>query len=336
MTGLTASPSLNASDAGSWSPNTRAHVSWTPGKYDSLSGVGYYHVLIDGSASIPNAAADQGRVYEIPGVSPSSITVEDMPPGKHKISIVAVDRATNEGPAASTYFYSDPDFPGLVIQNPAAASTKLNAKSALSAEATDSAGISSVKFAIDGITVGTVRPASLTTDYTAKFTPKWSQFTNGTHTLEVTDYDMVGRATTRSRTFKLDTHAPSLTVVSHSGSPFYPRLRDGFKDNWSIKFKTGEAGSASLLVYSPSGALARTITKTIAKAGTYSMSWDGTSSKYDWMTKPAQNTDTPKFRVKIRVRDAAGNTHTSSSYAATMKFYEIVKTGPSTVKVVLR
>ena len=38
-----------------------------------------------------------------------------MPAGKHKLSVVAVDRATNEGPASSTYFYSDPDTPTVTF-----------------------------------------------------------------------------------------------------------------------------------------------------------------------------------------------------------------------------
>jgi len=50
----------------------------------------------------------QGRLYDVPGKTPSDFTIENVPAGKHSLGIAAVDRAGNTGPVASVDFYSDP------------------------------------------------------------------------------------------------------------------------------------------------------------------------------------------------------------------------------------
>jgi hypothetical protein len=97
-----------------WVPSSRAHLTWSDGpyaggQYDSLSGDAYYQVLLDDVAIIPDSATSptRGRVYCVPAMTlPRSISIEEMPPGRHKLSLLVVDRATNESSATSLYFCS--------------------------------------------------------------------------------------------------------------------------------------------------------------------------------------------------------------------------------------
>ena len=64
-------------------PTSRLHISWADKQYDALSGVGYFQILIDGAARIPDSPSNpvQGRVYSLDGVTPDGVTVENMPAG---------------------------------------------------------------------------------------------------------------------------------------------------------------------------------------------------------------------------------------------------------------
>ena len=167
VAGLEIRTGLTSSVVTTWQPRTRAHITWTPGQYDHLAGVGYYEVLIDDKPIIPekNTLPEQGRAYAAPShlegtfPFPSSIVVEDMPPGAHKVSVVAVDRATNKGPAVSAYYYSDPDTPTITITAPT--NGLLKETLYIAADAFDAAGPPSVKFALDGSNIATLHRAAV-------------------------------------------------------------------------------------------------------------------------------------------------------------------------------
>ena len=54
--GLMASPTTDTALAGSVTAGTRTHVTWLSQDYDTLSGVAYYQVLLDGTNVIPDGA----------------------------------------------------------------------------------------------------------------------------------------------------------------------------------------------------------------------------------------------------------------------------------------
>jgi hypothetical protein len=304
--GLKASPTLNTADAGKWTSSSRAHVTWEPAKYDSLSGVAYYQVLIDGSDVIPGASADQGRVFEVPGVSPSSITVEDMPPGKHKVSIVCVDRATNKSPAASTYFMSDPDVPTIQF---GAFSPTVPAKPAISVVASDAGGVASVSYTLDGTPIGTATGAPYTLH------PNLSHFSNGPHTLVATVKDMLGRTSSVSMTVTLDRTAPTIKSVSRS-------LKGG-----TLKLTFTLSKSATMrMVF---GSLHTT--HFYAHKGRYSL-----SLAYPRAIDNAYTTRLSKHSWSLSATDAVGNVSTKSHGTASIVNYRFVQTGPNSVKVIFR
>jgi|GEM_PF-1134805 len=324
-----------------WFSQNRVVLKWSNVQQDKLSGTAYYRVYLDGSCVIPGssspldpASGAGGMPWYRTGRSQESLTLESVGAGKHTVQITAVDRAGNEGArGAGISVFADFDAPGLAIVKPASSASRLSAASYLSVQASDTGGVASVNYAIDGVSVGTMKPTKYATTFNSNLRPEWSGYANGLHRFTAKVTDMVGRQTSVSRDFILDKKAPSVSIKSSGPSPFYPRIREGYKDNYSIKFSSSEEATASMLIYNTSGTLRRTISKRVA-AGTSTLTWDGTLSSLDFAK--ANLAKTYKYKVKIRLVDRAGNTTTSSSRSASIMFYEIVKTGPNSAKIVDR
>ena len=344
VTGLGAFSSSTADkpvSSTAWLSQDRLVLKWSNTQQDLLSGTAYYRVYRDGTCIVPGdvsltdpVSGEAGVPWYREGRSQESLTLESVTAGKHSIQVAAVDRAGNESALQKAVVVNiDPDIPQIGVLTPSSDGARISGQTYLSVQTTDSGGVASVNFAIDGASVGTVKPSKRTTSYTANFKPAWSRFSNGKHRLTAKVTDMVGRQSSASRDFVLDKTPPSLSVQSHGGSLFYPRLRDDYKDNYKIKFKTGETASASMLIYDSKGKLRRTIKKTV-KSGTSSLTWDGSVPGWDMGT--ASISATYKFTVKVRVADKVGNTRTSSGYKTSIRFYEIVKTGPNSARIVDR
>ena len=192
VTGLTIATALNRAAETTWTAAKRAYVTWDPSlNYDDLSGIGYYQVLVDDKPLIPETSSTptQGRVYSAPWLpTPSAITVENMAPGAHKVSIVTVDRATNVGPPTSQWFYSDPDTPTISFTSPI--TNILSAKTIFSVNASDLAGPPTVVFQLDAAVLATVTAAPYS------FKPDLGRLGTGTHTLKATVIDHLGRSVT--------------------------------------------------------------------------------------------------------------------------------------------
>ena len=113
---LTPGGPVVASSGGSTPTSSqKAVITWTAGEQDVLglanSGVAYYQVLVDGAPYDGGSSA--GRVFSASWLPhPSTITLDSMPPGRHAVTVVAVDRATNQSaPSDPVDFISDPDTP---------------------------------------------------------------------------------------------------------------------------------------------------------------------------------------------------------------------------------
>ena len=326
VTGFAASPSLVASQAGSWTSASRAHLSWAADRYDDLSGVAYYRVFVDDQPVIPAGTIDTlGRIFEVLGRTPAAVTIENMPAGKHKVSIVAVDRATNEGPATNTYFYSDPDAPKVAFLTPTA--SILRVKPSMTATASDLAGVKYVVYKLDGAKLGTttVAPYALTPDLSA--------FASGTHTLSVSAIDMLGRVTTVSRTVTLDKTPVTVTGFSRTPSVFYPVIRDGYYDNSTIKYTLNKSATVTLTIRNSAGATVRTL-KASKGAGSSSFVWDGKWASDGKVHVSSSGSST--YTYQISAVDAAGYTATTTKLSTTIRNYELVKTSSGSVKVVPR
>lgn len=325
ITKLTAKPYVSYAGAtsGVWFPGTRAYFFWEDKEYDALSGTAGYLVSVNDVplSDKPTTVLD---VYHL-GHTLTSFTIEDLPAGKNKISIKSVDRATNQSPAVTTYFYSDPDTPSLKIDAPVA--NGLVARSAVfSVTATDAAGIADVRFFVDGGLVGTdtSKPYSLVKDMAA--------YADGPHVLTVKARDMYGREVVQSVDFVLDKILPTVSSLADSPDPFYPVLQDGYKDYTTVSFYTNEPGYAYVYFYDAAGTPRAGRSTPISGAGTYAVHWDGTWN----LTPDAEPAVNATYSYRVVVVDRAGNRTTSGKGYTTYRDYELVRVAPNAVRVVPR
>jgi len=312
---VVARPSAKYSGAtGGWFESNRAHVTWEDMEYDAMSGIAYYKIVVNGEEF------DQ-RVWHL-GHTSTSISVEDLPPGENVIEIIPIDRATNEGPAEKVTFKSDPDYPVVKITTPSAEGQTLPVKPTFAADVTDGAGIQWVDFAIDG--------KSIYTDLEAPYAVTWNMasYSTGPHTLTVRAKDMYGHVTEAKRTFYVDKTIPIVSSLSDAPDPFYPVLKDGYKDAMTVNFFTSEGGKCALYVYDSAGNLWAKRTKRCIGSGWQSMSWDGVGGE--------DEVKVGTFTYKIEVRDAAGNPGYSATGYTTIRDYEIVRVAPNAVQIVPR
>lgn len=340
--GLTASASGLPSKDGKWTEARRRDLRWTRKGYDALSGVGGFQATINGkqAAFAHNVAPDvayepYGRLingYEPPLPQVSNITIEDIPAGESVLGIKVVDRATNMSSEKTVKSYVDFDTPKISITSPSS-NGLVALKPTFKVSASDAAGITQVRYYIDNVYVGasTKSPFSLTKDM--------SSVSNGSHTLKAVAYDQIGTSApnfgswkvahtaTTTRTFKVDKTRPSLSSISGAPNPFFPRKRDGYKDNLKVKFRSSESGTAKLTIKNSKGTVVRTVTKKCSSGSNY-IYWNG---KYNSGSVKAGT-----FRYVLSYTDAAGNSTSSSSRKATIKFYELVKTARNKLKVVSR
>jgi hypothetical protein len=257
-----------------------------------------------------------------------SLTVEDLTSGKHTIQVSAVDRALNESAkSAPVTVYVDASAPRVTVKSPAYNGISVGAKTTLSALAEDDAGVSAVGFMVDGSHLGTVTASAPSTQFTANKYADMSGLAAGTHTLKVTAQDVAGRIASTTRTFVLDKTAPAISSLSGAPTPFYPRKRDGYKDNFRVKFRTSEAGTAKLVIKNSKGRVVRTVTKKV-NAGSQFVSWNGKQT--DGAVRAGS------FRYTLSMSDAAGNTRTVSPRTVSIRFYEIVRVSSGAVRIVQR
>ena len=204
VTVATSSPSGSAvaTQGGStWTESSRAVVRWAAEEQDALSGVAYYQVLVDGQPFVPlkDSSPELGRVYSpLPGlgIHPSSLTIENMPPGRHKISVIAVDRATNESAeSTAVYFQSDPDTPKISLTSPSG--SMIGAHPSVVASASDDAGVALVEFKLDDGHGARSLLKRSSTPYSGQV--DLSSFASGPCTLTATVTDRYGRTATDLR-----------------------------------------------------------------------------------------------------------------------------------------
>jgi hypothetical protein len=320
---MVVSPTTDSDDATSVIPTSRIHISWTPKEYDALSGVAYYQISIDGTAAIPDSASNppQGRVYAVPGVSPRGVTIENLPTGRHVVSVQAVDRATNVGTATSTVVYSDPDTPTVSITSPSGSALGVNPK--LTAVAGDKGGIVSVVFRLDGSTLATytTAPYSGTADL--------SGFSTGAgHVLTATVTDRFGRQVTARKTVSIDSTPLRLLRFSRTPTTFYPIKRDKYYDDSYITFKLNKAVTAKVTIKNSSGTTVKTLYKGVNANESTTIKWDG-----KWASDGKAKKGT--YYYVLSATDSAGYSVTSSRLTTYIKNYQLVRVGGG-IRVIAR
>lgn len=310
----------------SWIDQSRVVIRWDGTERDALSGTKYYRVFIDGKPLVQEGGEEIGFQT---GRATMSVTVEDLTPGAHSIYVTAVDRAGNESvPSNAASANLDFDTPTVAITAPVGDPGVVGLSSTLAATANDEVAVRYVNFRVDGTSVGTYWPTGLQTSATAKVQPDWSGFSNGTHTLTVYVADHVGHVTAESKTIVLDKTPPVMTFVSAGPTPFYPRKHDGYRDNFIVKARSNEVATAKLTIKDSTGKVWRTVTKSVPAGVTSSVYWNGHS------TTGAMKAGT--FRWTLQMVDACGNVSAARSGTTSIRYYQVVRTSASTVRIVQR
>ncbi len=293
-----------------WTDATRRFITWDRKAYDAMSGVGLYRVSVDGTETALVPAADH---------LPTQVTIENLPPGRSVVSVEAVDRATNRSKPVTFEALVDTDTPTVAVTRPASGA-KVGLGTVFAADAKDLAGIESVSFQIDGTTVAVDRTAP----YQIK--PDLSGHASGAHTLRVVAKDMYGRSVSASRSFVLDKTAPSVTSVSDSPDPFYPKVRDGYRDYSLTRWRLSEPATVYLKIYKSNK---RTLWRQIVmkrNAGWNSVKWDGKGV--------GGEIEGGTYYYRFYARDAAGNTSATGWQSTTIRTYILRRISPTSVRLI--
>lgn len=326
--------------AGKWTESRSRDIAWDRRSYDALSGVGGYKVSVNSSDTVfvHNTAPDSAYepyAFLLNGSGPSMppikhFTVEGLRAGESTIIVRVVDRATNESQARSVKAYVDFDTPTLKVTAPSAGAV-VGMSPSFSVVASDAARISRVSYYVDNVLIG----ASTTAPFGLK--PSLSSLAAGAHVLKVVAEDQIGSApgtwnvphtVTSTVSFTLDKTPVKVTGFSRNYALFYPILRDSYYDNLTIKYTLNKKANVTLYVRDSSGTIRRTMTATKG-AGNYTFVWDG-----KWSSDGKAHTGT--YSVQVVAKDIAGYSSTTPKLSTVIRNYELVRTGPGSVKVVPR
>ncbi len=324
VTGVTAFRSITSTiPLTTWVAQNRVVIKWNSTERDRLSGTEFFKVYVDGNPF----DGEKGLIAFQPGRSTMSVTIEDLPSGVHAIQVTAIDRAGNEGPvSATTTVRIDGESPKVRILTPTSGA-RVGITPLFSALTSDSAGVASVTFLVDGVSVGTVAPASPAKEFKAQVTPNLSSFSAGNRVLTVMVTDVVGNVAVASRSFVLDKTVPVLTVTSAGPTPFYPRLRDGYRDNFVVRFSASEDVTARLVIKNSSGTTVRTLTKTVAE-GSGSITWNGKNN--------AGVVRAGTYRWYLQLTDVAGNKSSTRTGTTEIRTFEVIRLSSGSVRIVQR
>lgn len=304
-------------------PYARRDVVWdnatflgTP--YDELSGDSRFSIYLNGERLKTTRLV---RVARYMGAS-----IEDLVPGKNVIGIACMDYAGNEGPVRQIVTYSDPDTPTISVKKPSAGQS-IGHVAQFSVNASDKAGITSVRYQVDGVNVGssTGAPYSLKKELTG--------FSAGSHTVTVYATDTMGRVAKSSSRFVLDPTAPRISSASVSPSTFFPFKKDGYKDYTTMKFNLSESARVTFEVLNKSRKVVYKTASSRAK-GIIALRWGG-----EGLGEAAEGSSAVSggtFYLRATAADAAGNVGRSAQYSATALAFEIVRPAPNIARVIPR
>ncbi|HEY4190478.1 MAG TPA: FlgD immunoglobulin-like domain containing protein [Candidatus Limnocylindrales bacterium] len=124
---------------------------------------------------------------------------------------------------------------------------------------------------------------------------------DGTHTVTVTATDVAGNRAASTKTFRIDTVAPTIKpIVPVDGAqpPTVTPNGDGVTDTLAIPFDVTESATVTAVVKAPDGKPVRTLTLSVSGHG--SVTWDGRTAA----GKPARD---GRYTIALSGRDAAGN-----------------------------
>lgn len=290
-------------------------------------GVTVADVTADGKDDIvvANSASNTIGVFTQSGASETTIGPQaQYPSGQYPY---AVDTGDLDGDGGTEIVSSDANDNQITVYDPVPTVTWSSPSSGAYVRgmihprvtAPAGTGISQVQFFLDSVPF----PPVVGTPY--EFDLDTKLFDDGTHVLQAVSDDGAGHTfATPNRSFKIDNHAPVITYLTGTPEPFYPIRRDGYKDNFYIKFKLNEPASVSVPI-SLNGVRVRTLTAS-GRAGWNTVVWDG--------RKNDGKRTVGTYYYRVSATDYAGNGASTSLRPVRIKYYLLVKVAPNRVVLV--
>jgi hypothetical protein len=293
------------------------NLTWPAAEYDALSGVAYYEVLVNGSVVVPAGGGADGRIYVTfpPNPPPSSITIEDMPPGVNSVVVRATDRALNEGDSDPVAFRSDPDTPTISI----AATERVGKYVLVTPTITELGGIKRVDYYDGNVHVATkYNPGPY--DYTMSFGHA------GWHTVKVVVTDRRDRQASATKSiYSVNASMPTISRMKDSPDPFYPIKHDHYKDTTKITYRLSERAYVTLQIFDSAGTVVRTMSGW-RRAGSNSFTWDGKNSSRAKVVG--------KYTYQLTANDGGLNLFTSGTGKTEIRSYYLRRLSRRRVRVV--
>jgi hypothetical protein len=309
---------LDGLPATTWIGSARRDIRWNNAvaaglaQYDALSGDAYYAITLNG-VDVAQSRPFLSSLYNY-------CSLEGLLPGTNVIGISVVDRAGNRGAETKLTLLADIAFPTISNTSP----DWCGRFAYLTCVASDDAGISGVRYTVDGIDAGTsyAAPYSLTVDMV--------RFGVGYHTVTATAIDMAGRTASASKTIRvINTHAPIITGISDSPDPFYPVIRNRYKDDSIVRFKISEGAMVWLYVSDTAGNKVRLVTATWRRRGRNTIKWNG--RKDDGSMAPDGT-----YVYYVGADDAAGNVCWSRPGTTRLRSFIVKRLGKNRVRLIFK
>jgi hypothetical protein len=321
---------------------SRVDLHWNGLDYDKLSGTAYYSIF-DNGERIVSAFDGTKHSSTLPSSPPVwydpmwplgyDFTVEDLAAGTHEFYVTATDHASNEGPKSTSVFVTvDPDAPLITLTTPAVAGPR--AFEQLTADVADAGGVQFVDWWIDSTYVGrSSAPNGTATDPAfdryAIFASTGSML-RGAHTVAARVTDMYGRTTSAFKTMTIvGSNAQFVTRVSDSPDPFYPVIRNGYKDDSIVRFRLLRRAMVWLAIYDSSGTKVRLVTGTWRTRGWRSLKWNG---RKDDGTMAPDGT----YTIYVGADDGAGNVTWSAPRTTKLRSFIIRRLSRNRVRLIFK
>jgi hypothetical protein len=279
-------------------------------------------LYVDGVATYTGGPTDSRQfapwVYNANSAVPSSVSIENLTPGRHTFQVSATDHAGNEGPLSSAaVFYSDPDAPSIDVQAPTVGGRFIPVYSVV----TELGGVISVDYYVNGTYAGraTAAPYSYTIDM--------ARFGTGTKSVTAVVTDLMGRTASSTKSVGVyNTTVPTISRMSDGPDPFYPILHDHYRDTARVSFRLAERAYVVLQVFDSSGAMVREVSGGWRRAGANSITWNG--KRRDGAIVVGS------YTYRLVANDGSYNVYTTGTGVTKIRSYYLKRLSRSRVRVV--
>jgi hypothetical protein len=289
---------------------------------------------IGGSYWFKAAVADAGGidkvVFKVDGSTVHTFTAPPyellydtrlLPDGGHQVQVFAWDRSGQFG--TQTRYFKVKNTLTAKVEAPSLGQV-VHGTYTFRGSADPTPNITAMEYRIDDVWKRTVYAAPWTFPYDTK------QLSNGEHTVTVTAHASDGQTAVSKSKFKVDNSVLTISNISDYPDPFYPRLKDGYKDGMTVTYKLSRPSPKVVLRIWSGTKLVREIVSVSRPTGYNKIYWDGKLAD--------KSVRAGTYSYQIVAQDQYGSQVATSRtrYTTTIRFYEVVYVARNKYKIVQR